>query len=631
MVGEDRRPDREADGGFIAADLVWIGAWLGLASGLIEVGIVTVEHVTVHPIMELSRDYVWLTPLAGLLLVGTPALVLAAIGHRWRLALRIGLFLALTLAVLALLLLIPRLADVACLVLALGIATRLLVWIVRRPATTRRLVRRTLPGLALLVLLLGTGVRGRRALETRRGLAALPPPPAEAINVLLITLDTVRAASLSLYGHERSTTPNLERYAARGAVFEHAFSAAPWTLPSHASLLTGRWPHELSASYGMPLDDSSGTLAELLRDRGYETVGFVANMRYCGYESGLDRGFLRYDDYDVSLGRLLESSALARAVFDNFRLRRLVRDDQHLGRKSADELNEEVFEWLADRPADRPFFAFLNYFDAHEPYLPPAPFDTRFGDGRAEGRLSPLHHWLWDPAVRHAELTPEEIREERFAYEGAIAYLDDRIDRLLARLEELGEADRTLVVITADHGEEFGEHGVFEHGYSLYRPSIEVPLVIVLPGSVPADARYAEPVSLRDVPATIGDLLGIAGGGGLPGRSLAAAWEESRGGAAPTPIVSELDYASGQPDWFPVSRGDMRSLIDEGAHYIRSGDGREELYDLADDPWETRDLAPGPAAGPSPRLASLRARLEQALGHESRARGAATRPGGSEP
>src|SRR5262249_1413595 len=134
----------------------------------------------------------------------------------------------------------------------------------------------------------------------RSSLGRRPAPPRGAKNVLLIVLDTVRAQSLSLYGYSRDTTPNLRRIAARGVRFDQALSTAPWTAPSHASMFTGRWPHELSIGWSRPLDATHPTLAEFLSARGYKTAGFVANTTYCSYETGLDRGFARYDDYDVT-------------------------------------------------------------------------------------------------------------------------------------------------------------------------------------------------------------------------------------------------------------------------------------------------------------------------------------------
>ena len=155
-----------------------------------------------------------------------------------------------------------------------------------------------LVGAVLAIMLL---TFGGRAWSEYRASAALPPAPADARNVLLIVWDTVRAGNLSLHGYGRRTSPNLERLAGRGVRFDQAFATAPWTLPSHSSLFTGRWPHELTADWRSPLDETYPTLAEYLAAHGYDTAGFVANLDYCSRETGLSRGFAHYEDYPIEL------------------------------------------------------------------------------------------------------------------------------------------------------------------------------------------------------------------------------------------------------------------------------------------------------------------------------------------
>ena len=194
----------------------------------------------------------------------------------------------------------------------------------------------------------------------------LPPSSPDAPNVLMIVLDTVRAQNLNLYGYHRPTMPKLEQIAKTGVFFEQAVSPAPWTLPSHASMFTGRHPHELSADWTTPLDATYPTLAEILYQHGYVTAGFVANKIYCSYESGLNRGFMHYEDYLVSPGQLIRSSALGREITNNLDLRQRFKYYDDLGGKSAERLNHDFLSWLS-RQEQGPFFAFLNYFDAHNP------------------------------------------------------------------------------------------------------------------------------------------------------------------------------------------------------------------------------------------------------------------------
>jgi len=355
---------------------------------------------------------------------------------------------------------------------------------------------------------LGIGQRlwlgARRALATAR----LGAAPADAPNVLLIILDTVRGANLSLYGYPRPTTPALERWGAAGVTFDRALATAPWTLPSHGTLFTGRLGSELGGDWLRPVRIGQASLAQLFYRRGYATAGFVGNLVYASYESGLTPGFIRYEDYPISWHQVLLHSplvqtGLARALGQSRGLRdawrALRRLDLQIKRRPASEykaaggITDAFLAWQRET-AGRPFFAFLNYFDAHDPHRAPADLLARFaGTGTAEDR-----------------------------YDAAIAYLDRELDRLFAELARRGVLDRTIVVVTSDHGEQFGEHGLRGHANSLYLPVLEVPLMLRYPARVPAGRRVTQAVSLRDLPATILDLAGAGGVAPLlPGTSLA--------------------------------------------------------------------------------------------------------------
>lgn len=603
--------------------------WLALVGAFAEVLVLYFEKRR-DPLMLLSGDFVWMAPLALLTVVVSVVALLAVVARMWRhpVVVWVSVFAPSSLVAVNLLILVPGMAHYAAALLATGIAVQVTRAVVRRPEAAARLMQRS--ALPIVVALLAFGGFHWLTFPTpqfpsspantgptvvNRG---TPRPP----NVLLITLDTVRAANLSVYGYTRQTTPQIERYSRQGVVFAEAHSTAPWTLPSHASMFTGRWPHELSADHNTPLDGAFPTLAEHLRDRGYATAGFVANLKYVGAGTGLSRGFERYEDYSPSIGEIASTSTLVRTIADNFRLRRLIENDEHLNRITADELNSRAAGWMGAQ-SGAPFFAFMNYFDAHEPYLPPPPFDRQFGPGRAHGRHSPLHHWLWNPAVRHRPFGDAERQEEIDAYDGGLAHLDAAVGRLLDRLDQQGVLANTLVVITSDHGEEFGEHGVYEHGYSLYRPSVHVPLIVIPPRSTGirgaagvggAPASISTPVSLRDLAATIVDLAGLGDGAPFPGSSLAGLWRDTSATASPTmssPLLTTVTPSSGQPDWFPSSKGDMKALVHEGLRYIRNGDGSEELYDFAGDRWERTDLAALPERQQA--LAGARAALDRLM------------------
>jgi arylsulfatase A-like enzyme len=178
------------------------------------------------------------------------------------------------------------------------------------------------------------------------------------------------------------------------------------------------------------------------------------------------------------------------------------------------------------------------------------------------------------------------------AYDGALAYLDSEIGRLLDALERRGALDRTLVIVTSDHGEEFGEHRLYDHGHSLYLASLHVPLVVIAPGWTPPRTVVDEPVSLRDVPATILDFVNASAATRLPGRSLARFWTAAESSSTGELVVSGVRHVRGQPAWYPVSRGDLVSLVDGPLRYIRNlGDGTEELFNYRLDPDERVDLS----------------------------------------
>src|SRR5262249_2855714 len=193
-----------------------------------------------------------------------------------------------------------------------------------------------------------------------------------------------RAKSMGLYGYQRATTPNLDRLAAKGVKFQRALAAAPWTLPSHAAMFTGRLPYDLGVGYKAPLDGTYPTLAEAFTQNGYATAGFVSNWYYCCRAFGLYRGFSHYEDYPNNAGQVLLSTSLGRRTTDRIEFRKLIDYYDYFDRLPAATINQEFLSWL-DKKDGRPFFAFLNYGDSHQPYLPPAPFDTQFGPRRGPG------------------------------------------------------------------------------------------------------------------------------------------------------------------------------------------------------------------------------------------------------
>jgi arylsulfatase A-like enzyme len=363
--------------------------------------------------------------------------------------------------------------------------------------------------------------------------------------------------------------------------FDRAFATAPWTLPSHASLFTGKWPHELGTGWAAPMPPGHLTLAERLHALGYATGGFAANIVYASWLFGLQDGFARYRDYGRSPTEILGASSLGRWLL--IRWNRWQGTYVMAGRIDAPEVNRAFRRWHAGVDTGRPWFAFLNYFDAHDPYVPDAPYRTMFpGTDERYRSLAILR-----------ERPPDELRALRAAYDGAIASLDHDVGSLLDDLERDGALRNTIVIITSDHGEEFGEHGVTGHGSSQYVPVLQVPLIVLLPDAAAAGTRIRRFVSLRDVAATVEDLVG-ADARQLPGHSLQPLWQGDSA-ATISPVFSDVQRLATLPGRYPIAHADIQSLIVEDRWHLIRPEGRSvELFDLATDSLETHDLARDP-------------------------------------
>ncbi|MDH4130939.1 MAG: sulfatase-like hydrolase/transferase [Gemmatimonadota bacterium] len=574
-------------------DMLRLAVWCGLLAGLADAAALGLRRLLVEPIVFADPRAVWTIPVADAALFALLAMAAwgagVAIPSLRRPALTLWAFCFLGLF--GALYNFPAVHRVAALLLSAGLALQV-VRVSRGGARLTGAIARSTPWLLAGTAGLAIGMVGWQAIAERRAVGRLGAAPAGAPNVLLIVLDTVRAMNLSLYGYARETTPWLTRWARSGVTFTRAMSTAPWTLPSHASLMTGRQAHELSADWMVPLDTLDTTLAEALAARGWLPAGFVANTDYASAEVGLARGFIHYEDYTLSPGQIARSSSLARAIARVRPLRRLIGTEDNLGRKTAPDISQAFLSWV-DRGHSRPFFAFLNYYDAHRPYLPPRAWAERF---RTPGVAL-------NPRVRkeHGEdrNPPAAITQGAVdAYDGSIAYLDHELGLLFEELARRGLLQNTIVVLTSDHGEEFMEHGVWDHGNSLYLNSVHVPLVVSWPGRVPADSVVATPVSIAAVPGTI---LELATGGSamLPGGSLSTAWNSQTDGGA---VLSSVRRVPRQPEWYPVSAGDMTATLVWPWRLIRTGGtDHRELYRIDTDPMERHDLSQTPAAALAPQ------------------------------
>lgn len=556
-----------ACGALIAA--AWYVGWVGVRFGIMQY------------IVHVSRDIGWMAPLAYLIFFGFLALPAAVIARYLprpmarRLA--FGVFAALTIFSIA----IPysELADLAVVALSLGVGVAAARASASRPEAWLRAARRAVGLLVPAFVTVAVAVAVSGPIAEWRATRSLPPATAGAPNVLLIVLDAVRASAFSSYGYPRETTPHLDALAQEGALFEFAVTVAPWTLPSHESMFTGEYQlvgGRSSSFVRRPVADDRVVIPSLFQQRGYETAGFVANMFYTAWDSELDRGFAKYVDYPRTLEQTLRSSSLGqlqmikrfyREVSLANVARFFARPDFNSYPRPANSLKkagaqtDQFLSWL-DAREPRPFFVFMNYFDAHEPYDPPAPFRHMFSE---------------QPVARDL-------------YDGAIAYMDREVNRILDALRNKGILDSTLVIVTSDHGELFGENGLTGHHSNLYFNVLHVPLIMRLPGRVPAGARVTTPVSLRDLAATIADLTALPERDTLPGVSLAGHWQG--GGTRGSPLFAAVEKGVRVDSTLPFAKGDLVSVMDEEWHYIRNnGTGKEELYRYREDGDETTNLA----------------------------------------
>ncbi len=308
-------------------------------------------------------------------------------------------------------------------------------------------------------------------------------------------------------------------------------------------MFTGKWPHDLTAGWLTPLDKADHTLAELLSLRGYATAGFVANTQYCALDSGLGRGFACYEDFifpnltackmAVLVSRLTAGVQSMVDFWDEWWDLGPVRGEikkalklLDADRKDAVIINRQLVDWLGQRrPTERPFFAFLNYFDAHFPYQLPPGRIHRFGTNPTIDRDRDIIQRWWD--IDKTKVSSRDVTLALDAYDDCVADLDEQIGCLFDELKRRGILEQTWVIIVADHGESFGEHaGIFCHGTSLYQTELHVPLVIIPPGATQAKRVVNERVSLRDLAATIVELAGQKEGSPIPGESLARFWRE---------------------------------------------------------------------------------------------------------
>ena len=401
-----------------------------------------------------------------------------------------------------------------------------------------------------------------------------PAPPLEPPNVVLAVLDTVRADHVSCYGYERRTTPAIDALAATADRYAVARSTSSWTLPSHASMMTGLYPFHHGAQARvhpktgdfydalplgptMPTGEPMPTLAEVLSGEGYQTAAVVANGGYLGTVWGLNRGFAEYSPKEEKVPR------------------------------RGPDVNRLAIELLERRDPERPFFLFLNYMDAHRPYnvaeLPPEraaalpPPDPE----NPQRLLSELVlEVLEEPGPLPAKLVGRVITQ----YDYGIAHADLAIENLIAWLKSEGEWDNTLFIVTSDHGEFLGEHDLVEHSKDIYEEGLRVPLIVRRPGQT-VGRVIAEPTSVVDVPCLVVSNLTAELSDRLAGTFRCSPADHD---------YAEIRYTRpkdlNNPTYGHRFQRERTVLYSGSYKFIRSTDGRHELYDLEADPREQNNL-----------------------------------------
>ncbi len=419
---------------------------------------------------------------------------------------------------------------------------------------------------------------------------------ADRPNIVFILIDTLRADRLGAYGNARRLSPTMDEIAAEGVVFEHVVAQAPWTQPSMASIFCSVHPsvHKVlryvppSESRKNPssvcvLPDGFSTLAELLRDRGYDTAAFVANPMMRG-EYGFGQGF---DVYDASFAK---NSTPGQVV------------------------NEACFKWLEKRQGGKPFFVYLHYMDAHGPYnAGPEHVDDLLGELEKQSGLSEMSEKdykmlrylrkpppvMSDPAQHDRLSRYHEYWQAR--YDAGVRACDRAIAELRDHLKGAGLWDNAYVVVTADHGEALGEHVVWGHGWTLHDTDLRVPLIMRWPGKLPAGRRVAPAVRLIDLAPTFIEQLGMRQVGQVQGVSLAALWEDA-----------------GRREWLPGFSECVKIGVEQKS--ICMGDwkliltprnNRRQLFNIAQDPMEKHNVAATYPQEAARLEAALRSALEE--------------------
>jgi arylsulfatase A-like enzyme len=588
--------------------LLSIAICFGVLTGIVEgAGLLIFQKINSArwgPMLHVSAPIVWIAVIVDVLFFCLLGLLVLAAARLWsRVAAVPSLAFVLGMAATYDWLSVTgRLYRLPVLILAIGVGFASARWAKRHEKGFAHFCRGSAPWVVAMAVLVFAGIEGSQRWAEDAALAKLPAATAGTPNVIVLVVDTLRADHLSSYGYNRPTSPNMDRLASQGVLFENAISPSSWSFPSHVSLVTGLYqfqhgmgnvPH-MSVFSGPPTFSDDRTIGEEFESRGYRTAAFSANRTYFSHSLGFGRGFTHFEDYfhcaadgfvRTLYGRKFSRIYLSRS--DKSKPKRVLRwlgwnslldpDEEGSGsyggaegvRKRASVVNDELFRWIERAQQKHPFFAFLNYFDVHGKYGGPRNFAKP--------------PWPQDSDIDK--------------YDDGIKYVDDMLGQLMAGLQQRGLTQNTIVVVTSDHGESLGQHHLSEHGLALYWELVHVPLIFWYPGHIPAGVRVSTPVTNADIGATLLNELG--GKSELPGQALSTLWNNPNSHQAwPAPLseVAENPYP-GKINREAIRQvptaisGAMKSIVTPQWQLIIHRSRGDQLYDYEHDPAELKNVA----------------------------------------
>jgi len=374
-------------------------------------------------------------------------------------------------------------------------------------------------------------------------------------NIILISIDALRADHLSCYGYHRNTSPNIDRIASQGVLFKNAFSQATWTLPSHTSIFLSQyvWRHNVKDPRTERLTDSCTTLAEILKNENYATAAFTGGGALSS-KYGFNQGFEIYENGIPGKRR-------------HYRISFYI---------------DKLLSWL-ESVRNKKFFLFIHTYDVHEPYNPPLPYFDLYTNGYSEGKsLKTSGGIIANLKIDASKLTPEEIDYIIAVYDGGISYVDDQLGKIFEKLDQLGIDDNTIIIVTADHGEAFKEHGKLGHCGKPYIEEVHVPLIMKGPG-IPKNRIYENFVQHIDIVPTIFEILNIPQREKMQGRSILPLMNNCE-------IEEDFKTYSFGRKWYKPQKPFSMSLRTKEWTYIMNQRRLDELYNRINDPKEQNNI-----------------------------------------